>query len=59
MYQRGGIVSLDVGKIFPFFGPNPNSGIHLKTGLDLCFIKLELNMSKLSSPVTTAIFTIL
>ena len=42
MYQRGGIVSLDVGKIFPFFGPNPNSGIHLKTGLGFMFHKIRI-----------------
>ncbi|MBK6371360.1 MAG: hypothetical protein IPF64_16525 [Flavobacteriales bacterium] len=32
LYERGWSAFATVGRIFPLFGPNPNSGLHLKLG---------------------------
>ncbi|MEZ4791414.1 MAG: hypothetical protein R2811_15565 [Flavobacteriales bacterium] len=32
LFQRGWSAFATVGRIFPLFGPNPNSGLHLKLG---------------------------
>ena len=42
LYQRGGIVSADIGKILPILGPNPNSGIHLKAGFGFMYHKIRI-----------------
>ena len=34
MYHRGGLISLDMGKVYNIIGPNPNSGIFLKGGIE-------------------------
>ena len=42
LYQRGGIVSTDIGKILPILGPNPNSGVHLKVGFGFMYHKIRI-----------------
>ena len=42
MYHRGGQISLDVGKIFNWIGPNPNCGVHIKTGIGAMFHKIRI-----------------
>ena len=32
LYHRGGLISLDFGKIYSIDGPNANSGLYIKTG---------------------------
>ena len=40
--QRGYNLMLSVGKIFPWFGPNPNSGVMLKTGIGFMQHKIRI-----------------
>ena len=42
MYHRGGLISLDVGKVFNLIGPNPNSGIFLKGGIGSMYHKIRI-----------------
>ena len=49
LYHRGGQLSFDIGKIINFRGlisgktrPNPNSGIHFKTGIGLMYHKIRI-----------------
>lgn len=40
--QRGWTVSLNAGKLFPIFGPNPNSGLLLRGGLGFMQHKIRI-----------------
>ena len=42
MYHRGGLISLDIGKVFNLIGPNPNSGIFLKGGIGSMYHKIRV-----------------
>jgi hypothetical protein len=42
MYHRGGLISLDFGKVFNLIGPNPNSGIFLKGGIGSMYHKIRI-----------------
>ena len=42
MYHRGGLISLDVGKVINLIGPNPNSGIFLKGGIGSMYHKIRI-----------------
>ena len=40
--ERGWTLGLEAGKIFPFFGPNPNSGLFLKGGVGFMQHKIRI-----------------
>jgi len=42
MYHRGGLISLDIGKVLNLIGPNPNSGIFLKGGIGSMYHKIRI-----------------
>ena len=42
MYHRGGLISLDMGKVYNIIGPNPNSGIFLKGGIGAMYHKIRI-----------------
>lgn len=42
MYHRGGQLSLDLGKIINWIGPNPNCGVHFKTGFGAMYHKIRI-----------------
>ena len=42
MYQRGGQLTIDIGKVINTIGPNPNSGIHIKAGFGGMFHKIRI-----------------
>ena len=42
MYHRGGLISLDIGKIYNVIGPNPNSGIFIKGGIGSMYHKIRI-----------------
>ena len=42
MYHRGGLISLDIGKVLNIIGPNPNSGIFLKAGIGSMYHKIRI-----------------
>ena len=42
MYHRGGLISLDIGKIYNVIGPNPNSGIYIKGGIGSMYHKIRI-----------------
>lgn len=41
-YERGHMVWAHVGKLFPAFGPNPNSGIFIKLGVGYVMHKMDV-----------------
>ena len=42
IYHRGGLISLDIGKIYNVIGPNPNSGIFIKGGIGSMYHKIRI-----------------
>ena len=42
MYHRGGLISLDIGKVLNIIGPNPNPGIFLKGGIGSMYHKIRI-----------------
>lgn len=42
MYHRGGLISVDIGKVLNLIGPNPNSGIFLKGGIGSMYHKIRI-----------------
>jgi len=42
MYHRGGLISLDIGKVLNLIGPNSNSGIFLKGGIGSMYHKIRI-----------------
>ena len=42
MYHRGGLISLDIGKIYNVIGPNRNSGIFIKGGIGSMYHKIRI-----------------
>ena len=42
MYHRGGLLSLDLGKIFNKIGPNANSGLFIKSGTGIMYYKIRI-----------------
>jgi hypothetical protein len=46
LFERGWTVFGTVGRIFPLFGPNPNSGLHLKLGGGFMRHKIRVQTQK-------------
>ena len=42
LYHRGSQLSIDVGKIINWIGPNPNSGVHFKGGIGAMYHKIRI-----------------
>lgn len=42
LYHRGGLLSLDFGKIYNIIGPNANSGIYFKGGIGTMYHKIRI-----------------
>ena len=42
LYHRGGLLSLDLGKIFNKIGPNANSGLFIKSGTGIMYYKIRI-----------------
>ena len=42
LYHRGGLISLDFGKIYNTIGPNANSGLYIKTGFGTMYHKIRI-----------------
>jgi hypothetical protein len=47
--MRGDMLTLKIGKIFPWFGPNPNSGVFLSAGAG--FLQHKIHFSYTSGPL--------
>ncbi len=46
IYQRGHTVSLNIGRLFPIFGPNPNSGLMIRFGLGYWQHKIRIETNQ-------------
>ena len=49
MEMRGDMISFKIGKIFPWFGPNPNSGVYFSLGSG--FLQHKIHFSYTSGPL--------
>jgi hypothetical protein len=49
-FERGFTSSLNVGKIFPIFGPNPNSGLMVKAGVGMIQHKIKYEVDANNVP---------
>lgn len=46
LFQRGWTAFVTAGRILPWFGPNPNSGLHLKVGAGMLRHKVRVQTQK-------------
>ncbi|MBI9035886.1 MAG: hypothetical protein JEZ03_15600 [Bacteroidales bacterium] len=48
--ERGGMFNARVGKIFPVFGPNPNSGIQISVSPGIMYHKIHIEVDNNNAP---------